>query len=131
MREHVTERLRSEFQYQPKSASEHRTEGEEPVIQMDPFIVSGKKDHHGPVSRIFMAQRQLELEQRPSLEGGASIERNILGRPATIGPAPTATCSRRTPGSKPRKPSPPAGTSSISSYRSIAETPTIHSSAVM
>jgi hypothetical protein len=88
MREHVTERLRSEFQYQPKSASEHRTEGEEPVIQMDPFIVSGKKDHHGPVSRIFMAQRQLELEQRPSLKGGASIERNILGRPATIGPRP-------------------------------------------
>ncbi|HEX2099987.1 MAG TPA: hypothetical protein VHF69_04965, partial [Candidatus Synoicihabitans sp.] len=89
IREGIAERLRSEFRYQPKSTAPTGNPSADPeVVQMQPFVVLGEKDYFVPVARIIAAQRQLELEQRPSLERGASVEKSLGGRPATIGPRP-------------------------------------------
>jgi hypothetical protein len=85
VRRQLGERLRSEFQYQPKP---HDANGgavdDEPVVQLEPFVVTGQRDKSEQVARIFRERHQQELARRPSVEGGASIDR----RGVTIGPRP-------------------------------------------
>jgi hypothetical protein len=84
-RSQITERLRSEFRYQPRAAAAtDDAAGSEEVVRMDPFLVSEGKDRSAEAARIFQEQRQQALARRPSLEGGASID---LPR-GTLGPRP-------------------------------------------
>lgn len=80
--------LHAEFPYQPPTSAEGSASPDPTGVRMDPFIVTSRKDRTGELAQIFQEQRQRELEQRPSLEGGASVERTLLGKPATIGPRP-------------------------------------------
>ena len=58
------------------------------VVALPAVNVAVRKDRSLEIERIFRAERQKAELLRPSLDGGASVERSWGGRPVSIGPRP-------------------------------------------
>ena len=84
VRERMKEQLRAEFQYAAPAPRPAGEKVEADVVELPPFITAAPKDRTPEVVRYFRDERARELQRRPHVERGASID---LPR-ATIGPRP-------------------------------------------
>lgn len=70
----MAERLRADFPYQPPTDLQSVQAEADDVIEMEPFEVIGEKDRSRETTKILAEKQRIEMEKKPSLARGASLE---------------------------------------------------------